>query len=91
MTSQLLKRYEKTGQKAAMIFTSSDYANIPIPGIVTYSACKSFTSFLGEGLHSELKDKVELMNAKEAAEILSCGVEETQYDERFAILTRMHF
>ena len=64
MTSQLLKRYEKTGQKAAMIFTSSDYANIPIPGIVTYSACKSFTSFLGEGLHSELKDKVDIISLK---------------------------
>ena len=30
--------------------------------MITYSACKSFAGFLGEGLNYELKDKIDVVN-----------------------------
>lgn len=32
-----------------------------VPGMTTYCAAKSFASFLGEGLHYELKEKIDVM------------------------------
>lgn len=39
-----------------MVLVSSVGSHLPIPGIVIYSASKSFVSYLGEGLHYELKE-----------------------------------
>lgn len=33
-----------------------------MPGILVYSAVKSFVTFLAEGLHYELKNKVDVMS-----------------------------
>jgi len=40
---------------------SSAAACGPLPGFCTYSACKSFASFLLRGLAYELRDKVDCM------------------------------
>lgn len=42
MASQLLKRKEKLGQKAALIITGSGLGHRPVSGTITYSAAKSF-------------------------------------------------
>jgi hypothetical protein len=40
---------------------------------------------------SMAKDKCSGLDPAEAAEILGCSTDETNYDDRWAILTRMHF
>ena len=62
LVGSLLSRYEKTGCKSAMIVVSSGLGAIPIPGFLTYSATKSFASFLAEGLNIELKGKVDVLS-----------------------------
>jgi len=53
MVSQLSSRSKRSG----LVVTSSGLACLPIPGSITYSASKSFASYMAEGLHYELKDK----------------------------------
>ena len=42
--------------------TSSGLGAVPIPGNITYSASKSFSSFLAQGLNFELKDKIDVIS-----------------------------
>ena len=44
------------------MITSSGLGSVAVPGILTYSASKSFASFLGQGLNVELKDKVDVIS-----------------------------
>lgn len=46
---------------AAMVITTSGLGSIALPGCTTYSASKSFSTFLGQGLAYELKGKVDCM------------------------------
>ena len=62
MVKQLSERLEKKGQKSALIFTSSIAADGPIPGSITYSSSKTFTTYLGEGLYYELLGKVDVLS-----------------------------
>ena len=62
MSKQLSERLEKKGQKAAMILTSSIAAGMAIPGNLTYSATKTFATYIGEGLYYELQDKVDVIS-----------------------------
>ena len=48
------KRYEKTGQRSCITFTSAMAAIVPIPNVGIYSASKIFTDFLAWGLQYEL-------------------------------------
>jgi len=43
------------------VVVSSAATFMPLPGIATYSACKSFASYLLRGLAYELRDKVDCM------------------------------
>lgn len=62
MAPQLNARFAKKGQKAAMVFVSSLASVVPSPGNLTYSATKSFCSYLGEGLSYEFEGKVDVIN-----------------------------
>ena len=45
-----------------MIFVSSIAAAIPLPGYLTYSATKTFATYIGEGLYYELQDTVDVIS-----------------------------
>lgn len=55
---QLLARKKRSG----IIIMSSGLGSVAVPGVISYSASKSFSSFLGEALHTELKDKVDVLS-----------------------------
>jgi hypothetical protein len=44
------------------LITTSRLGEMPMPGGLTYSACKSFAGFIGEGLNFELEGKVDVLN-----------------------------
>jgi short-subunit dehydrogenase len=44
------------------LITTSGLGERPMAGTITYSACKSFAGFIGEGLNFELKGKVDVIN-----------------------------
>lgn len=58
----LLPKLLAREKRSAILITSSGLGSLPVPGIMTYSAAKSFSSFLGEALHIELKDKVDVIS-----------------------------
>lgn len=62
MAAQLNDRFEKKGEKAAMVFVSSAASFMPSPGNLIYSASKVFTSYIGEGLYYEFEGKVDVIN-----------------------------
>jgi short-subunit dehydrogenase len=62
MAAQLNARFDKKGEKAAMIFVSSAASFMPSPGNLIYSASKIFTSYIAEGLFYEFEGKVDVIN-----------------------------
>ena len=62
MAAQLNARFEKKGEKAAMVFVSSAASMMSSPGNLIYSAAKIFTSYIGEGLYYEFEGKVDVIN-----------------------------
>ena len=62
MVNQLVQRYETNKIKSGIMIVSSALGSIPCPGVTTYSACKSFAGFVGEGLNYELQGKVDVLN-----------------------------
>ena len=62
MTPQLTARLGKKGERGALVFVSSLASMLPNTGNLTYSATKTFCSYLGEGLFYELKDTVDVLN-----------------------------
>eukprot|EP00351_Strombidinopsis_sp_SopsisLIS2011_P005791 CAMPEP_0116888698 /NCGR_PEP_ID=MMETSP0463-20121206/23854_1 /TAXON_ID=181622 /ORGANISM="Strombidinopsis sp, Strain SopsisLIS2011" /LENGTH=141 /DNA_ID=CAMNT_0004553991 /DNA_START=478 /DNA_END=903 /DNA_ORIENTATION=- len=46
---------------SAIVYTSSVAGSRPIPGTLTYSATKAFATYLGRGLHWELKGKIDVL------------------------------
>ncbi len=64
MLPQLLKRKERSG----VLITSSGLGCKPVSGIITYSATKSFVSFIAQGLDYELKEKIDF-TTYEAGEV----------------------
>jgi short-subunit dehydrogenase len=46
LVGQMVKRYENSRTKGAILVTSSGMGSRPISGTITYSASKSFASFL---------------------------------------------
>ena len=62
MAKQLNQRVEVRGKKAAMIIVSSIRADYPVPGHLMYSASKTFSSYLAEGLNFEWAGKVDVLS-----------------------------
>ena len=62
MSAQLNARFDKKGEKAAMLIVSSAGSFMPSPGNLIYSAAKIFTSYIGEGLYYEFEGKVDVLN-----------------------------
>ncbi len=58
----MLERHEKTKVKGAMVVTSSGLGARPMAGTLTYSAAKSFSSFVAEALNYECHGKVDVMS-----------------------------
>ena len=50
-----------------MIFISSVSADTPLPCILTYSATKSFCTYMGEGLNFEFKDTIDVISYRPAS------------------------
>lgn len=62
LLSQQIERFERTGKKSGMIFTSSILGRTPTPGYTVYSAGKAFDDFMARGLNVELDGKVDVMS-----------------------------
>ena len=62
LTKALLNSILQRNARTAIVITSSGLGSAPMPGILAYSCSKSFSSFLGEGLNIELKDKVDVLS-----------------------------
>ena len=58
----LLPKLLAREKRSAVLVTSSGLASVPVPGIATYSAAKSFSSYIAEALHIELKDKIDVIS-----------------------------
>ena len=48
-------------ERSAILVTSSMAAKRPMPGMTTYSASKSFCSFVAEGLSWEVQEKIDVI------------------------------
>lgn len=64
MLPQLLSRPERSG----ILITSSGLARAPMPGFLVHSGAKSFATYLGVGLNTELKDRIDVI-AYEAGQV----------------------
>lgn len=58
LLNQLLARPKRSG----IVITSSSLAITPIAGFITHSAAKVFSSYLGQALNLELKDKIDVLS-----------------------------
>ena len=86
MVHQFLKRYDTKGVKSAIVVTSSGLGAIPVSGTITYSATKSFASFVAEGLNYELKGKVDVMSYQ-AGEVTTKMLNRFKTDSRTKVQT----
>lgn len=59
---QLVKRYETSKKRSAVVITSSILSTIPLSGVTTYCASKVFDSYLAEGLNMEYKKAIDIMS-----------------------------
>jgi short-subunit dehydrogenase len=60
---QILERKKQDPlSKSAIVVTSSFAANIPMAGFATYSASKRLSSSLGEILHFEMGNRIEVLS-----------------------------
>jgi short-subunit dehydrogenase len=62
LTKALLDRMLAREKRSGIIVMSSGLGSAPIPGVLTYSMSKSFSSYLAEGLNIELKHKIDCLS-----------------------------
>lgn len=62
MLKQLVDRYETKKVKSAIVIVSSLYSGVPMSGVTTYCASKSFATYMAEALHYETEGKVDIMS-----------------------------
>jgi short-subunit dehydrogenase len=62
MARTVLPLMTKRNKRSGMIVVSSGLGALPVSGCITYSAAKSFASFIAEGLNYELEGKVDVMS-----------------------------
>jgi short-subunit dehydrogenase len=58
----LLKKQLVRSKRSGILIVSSGLGTAPVSGIITYSAAKAFSRFLGQGLNYELKDKIDVIS-----------------------------
>ncbi len=49
-------------QRSGILITSSGLGSFPAPGIIAYSCSKAFSTFLGQALHYEVKEKIDVIS-----------------------------
>jgi short-subunit dehydrogenase len=62
MARSVLPLMVNRDKKSGLIVVSSGLGHKPVSGTITYSASKSFASFIAEGLNYELEGKVDVMS-----------------------------
>lgn len=62
LLENMIQRHNQHGKRSAILVTSSVLGTLPLSGTITYSASKSFVSFLAQGLNYELKNKVDVIS-----------------------------
>jgi len=62
LTKALLDRMLSRQKRSGIMVMSSGLGSAPIPGVLTYSMSKSFSSYLAEGLNIELKHKIDCLS-----------------------------
>jgi 17beta-estradiol 17-dehydrogenase / very-long-chain 3-oxoacyl-CoA reductase len=58
LLNQLLARKKRSG----IVITSSGLGSVPVPGVISYSAAKAFSSYLGQALNIELRSKIDVIS-----------------------------
>jgi short-subunit dehydrogenase len=81
MVPVFVERFKEKKIKGAIVVTASGFASRPIAGSITYSATKTFASFIAEGLNHELKDKIDFMSYQ-AGEVTTKMIYRYQTDAR---------
>ena len=87
MVPNLLKRYDEHKVKSAIIVTSSGLGARPVSGTISYSAAKSFSSFVAEALDVEFKGKIDCMSYQ-AGEVATKLLGRTKTDMRTITVER---
>ena len=62
LTKALVDRMLSREKRSGIIVMSSGLGSAPMPGVLTYSMSKSFSSYLAEGLNIELKHKIDCLS-----------------------------
>ena len=62
LAKALLPHLLSRKKRSSIIVTSSGLGTVAIPGVLTYSMCKSFSSFLAKGLAIEVGDKIDCLS-----------------------------
>jgi len=52
----------KREQRSGLVITSSGLSNFSYPGMAIYGATKAFVRNLGEGVHYEVRDKIDVLS-----------------------------
>jgi short-subunit dehydrogenase len=58
----LLKKQFMRSKRSGILIVTSGIGTTPASGVITYSAAKAFSRFLGQGLNYELKDKIDVIS-----------------------------
>lgn len=58
LLNQLLARKKRSG----IVILSSGLGSLPVPGVISYSAAKAFSSYLGQALNIELSSKIDVIS-----------------------------
>lgn len=66
MLPQLIKRFDEHKKKSAVVITSSVLSILPMSGVTCYCATKVFDTYMAEGLHYELKNKIDVLSYQPA-------------------------
>ena len=61
LAKALLPQMLSRNKRSSIIVTSSGLGTVAVPGVLTYSMCKSFVSFLAKGLAIEVGDKIDCL------------------------------
>ena len=64
LTSLFLQRFEKRSKRSAIINTASVAGVLPSKDTIVYSICKAFLRFFTLGIHTEFKNKYDIISVE---------------------------